>query len=366
MSDKIKNIVVSVVFIFIITFFFILSIITDDVELSYSERRNLAQLPQVSWDTVLDGTFAKKFNQYVVDQFPFREEFRNVKANIHFNLFRQKDNNDVYVVGDNILKIEYPFNENSIIRAAKKFNDLQDKYLKDANVYYSIVPDKNYFVAKKYGYPSIDYEKVVSIMNDNITDMEYIDIFDCLELEDYYKTDTHWSQDKIQDVVNKIATQMNFSDRLQNVVYEEKQIPNFYGVYYGQLALKGKPDTLKYLTNTTIQNASVLNYEDNTTTKVYNMDKLEAIDKYDVFLSGAVSLLKISNPNATTDKELIIFRDSFGSSIAPLFIDAYSTITLVDIRYINSNLLDQYIDFKDQDVLFLYSTLVLNNSVMLK
>ena len=41
-------------------------------------------------------------------------------------------------------------------------------------------------------------------------------------------------------------------------------------------------------------------------------------DPYSVFLSGSKSLLTITNPSADTDRELVIFRDSFASSLAPL------------------------------------------------
>ena len=81
-----------------------------------------------------------------------------------------------------------------------------------------------------------------------------------------------------------------------------------------------------------------------------------------MYLSGPVSLITIENQSATSDKELIIFRDSFASSIAPLLTEAYSKITLVDIRYLRSDFLDKFIDFNHQDILFLYSSLVLNNS----
>jgi hypothetical protein len=78
-------------------------------------------------------------------------------------------------------------------------------------------------------------------------------------------------------------------------------------------------------------------------------------------------LITIENPEAASDKELILFRDSFGSSIAPLLLGGYSKITMVDLRYISTDLLDNYIDFtKGQDVLFLYSTQILNNSFMLR
>ena len=80
------------------------------------------------------------------------------------------------------------------------------------------------------------------------------------------------------------------------------------------------------------------------------------------FFPVPVPLITIENPNYKSDRELIIFRDSFGSSIAPLLAGGYAKITLVDIRYLRADLLDRFIEFKNQDVLFLYSTSVLNHS----
>ena len=62
----------------------------------------------------------------------------------------------------------------------------------------------------------------------------------------------------------------------------------------------------------------------------------------------------------------MIFRDSFGSSLAPLLIEDYAKITLVDIRYIQSGFLGQFIEFDGQDVLFIYGTTILNDSSLLK
>jgi hypothetical protein len=80
-----------------------------------------------------------------------------------------------------------------------------------------------------------------------------------------------------------------------------------------------------------------------------------------MFLSGPLSLVTVENPNASTDKELVVFRDSFGSSIAPLFAEGYQKITLLDIRYLNQNIIPNFVTFENQDVLFLFSTGVLNN-----
>ena len=84
-------------------------------------------------------------------------------------------------------------------------------------------------------------------------------------------------------------------------------------------------------------------------------------------LGGARSIIRITNPNAAKERRLIVFRDSFGSSIAPLLAAGYSEITLVDIRYISPLSLGKLIDFtKADDALFLYSASVINNSETIK
>ena len=85
-----------------------------------------------------------------------------------------------------------------------------------------------------------------------------------------------------------------------------------------------------------------------------------------MFLSGASPLIVIENPNAETEKELVVFRDSFGSSMAPLLVSDYRKVTLVDTRYIAPRLIGNFVSFDGADVLFLYSTLVLNQSGTLK
>lgn len=88
---------------------------------------------------------------------------------------------------------------------------------------------------------------------------------------------------------------------------------------------------------------------------VYDMEKGAGNDPYELFLSGSISLLSIENPNAETDRELIVFRDSFGSSLAPLLAEGYAKITLADIRYLPSSQMGKLLDFTDADVLLLYS-----------
>jgi len=123
---------------------------------------------------------------------------------------------------------------------------------------------------------------------------------------------------------------------------------------------------------------------------MYDLSAIDGRDPYDLFLRGVQPLITIENPAAVTDRQLYLFRDSFGSSLAPLLASAYKKITVIDMRYIDSRVLDYYItddeaeaaalfvgDFlagagvfnprlrgfaqEDADVLFLYSAQIMNN-----
>ena len=194
----------------------------------------------------------------------------------------------------------------------------------------------------------------------------HVDITDCLAAEDYYFTDTHWRQEKLFGVADKLSQAMGVtSPRAEDFTRTALERP-FYGVYYGQAALPMEPETMYILESNLLRDCKVFNYTTQHYADVYDMEKLTGKDMYEVFLSGSQSLLRIENPNAATDRELIVFRDSFGSSIVPLLVQDYKTVTLVDIRYLSSQMLGRYLEFNGQDVLMLYSTLVLNNGTTLK
>ncbi|MCM0651010.1 DHHW family protein [Clostridium swellfunianum] len=367
MKSNFKNIAVTICFIIITCGFMLTNIIMQDAEFSYSERRRLAAVPTYSFKKLISGDLFEEYDKYFLDQFAFRDSFRSIKALTSRYLFKQKDNNGLYMVDGSIYKIEYPLNEKAILNAAQKLNEVYSKYLANKNVSYAIIPDKNYFTAAQNGYLTMDYERLLEIMKQNVSSMNYIDLFSTLDIKDFYKTDIHWSQDKTIDIADKLLKEMGNDIQASDFQYEEKRLTPFYGSYYGQAALKQEPDTMVYLTNNIIENAVVFDTIDKEYSKVNMIDNFKNIDSYDLFLSGPKPVISVINPSCDTHKELIIFRDSFGSSIAPLLIGGYSKITLVDLRYIATDILGDYVDFSEaEDILFLYNTQILNNSYMLK
>ena len=392
MSDKIKDYIVIATFALIIFGTLLINTFTPDSTVSKSERKSLQQFPKIAWASIFEKAddakpisvkkrvdtfskeikkFTKDFETYASDQFVERDAYRRLKASIVFNVFRHSDNNDIYIAEGQASKYISKVNDSAIDMIIKGYNHVYNTMLKDGpNVYFSIIPDKNYFIAEENGYPSIDYEAFVNKFKTELnSNIKYIDLFDSLSIDDYYATDIHWRQEKIEDVVNKLATEMDFETG--NAQYIENKLEGFYGVYYGQSALPMNSEELIYYTqNNDGITVKLLNekYSAQGITKfeeveMYNLEKYTDTDPYDLFLHGPKQLIVIENKNANTDRELVIFRDSFTSSLAPLLVESYSKITLIDLRYIaNIFITDEMVQFNEnQDVLILKSVEVLNS-----
>ena len=334
--------------------------------ISDSERRPLAQFPAVTPESISGGKFMEDFESYSLDQFPLRDSFRTVKSLFHYYVLGQKDNNGIYLANGSAAKQEYPLNVDSLEHALGRFQHLYERYLEGSQVYMAVIPDKGYYLAEEAGQLRLDYGALFALVKEGIPWAKQIDLTGALSAEDYYRTDTHWRQERLVNAAGVLCEALGVAPpKAEDYTATALERP-FYGVYYGQAALPMEADTLYLMESDVLRDCTVYDHETGKTGSVYDLTKLDSRDLYDVYLSGAKALLTIENPHAEQGKELIVFRDSFGSSMVPLLVQNYSKITLVDIRYVSSDLLGQFIDFSGQDVLMLYSTLILNGSAAMK
>lgn len=388
----------------------------SDIEYSVSERRNLAKKPKITVTSVINGSYMNNFDKYVTDQFPQRETFRKLNSWLLVNIMRKKDVNNIYVKDGYAAKIEDVIDYKSVNWGIRQMRYICDNYIysedymqdenynikhttnsdidsdgdiskasnssydisKDNNmsdderkdrVYMCIIPDKNYYLTDGVEYPYIDYDEFVQLYRTGVDDYtRYIDISNLLNIDNYYKTDIHWRQETLVDIAKQILDAMTeYDNDISNDDIEDYKVntgnEEFYGVYYGQRALSMKPDIIRYLTSDIIDDYRVT-YADTgeaVSMPVYDMGKASGRDPYEMYLGGSLSLVTIDNAKADTDRRLIIFRDSFGSSLAPLLAEKYKQTVLIDIRYISPTVLSSYVDFENADVLFMYSEQVLNS-----
>ncbi len=351
---KLKHVLtVCVLAVFLLGGLFLHALLPDE-DISKAERRKLMQLSQVA--------SAEDLESYLLDQFPGRDTFRTVKSLWTYYVLGQRDNNSIALQNGSAAKLEDQLDEKQVQLFVNKFNSLQSKYFPDSKVACVVIPDKAYYFS---GYPRMDYDKMIAILETGLPNMQVQPLFNGLSLGSYYATDSHWRQEDLQQVLDELELILDVY--LPDVdTYEQIVLPNFYGVYHGQAALPMAAEDLIYLENEVTKNAIVTGPELTGEHGIYAPEKFSGMDGYDVFLHGAQAVLKLENSMAETDRELIIFRDSYGSSLAPLLLPAYKTITLVDVRYVNPLLLEQLVDFGDKDVLLLYSTTLINGASVLK
>lgn len=360
MNEKCKNVLVVLLTAAFLLSFLVWSLVKPDEQRSLSERRALAQFPALTADSVLSGKFMTEFESYTLDQFPLRERFRTLKAVTALDVFRQRDNNGLYSDRGYLAKLDFPLDEASVRNASERFGYVYERYLQGKNVYFAVVPDKNYYTSSQY--PKLDYAALSAQLD--MPYAQFIDLTQTLTLESYYRTDPHWDQEALLPAARTILEAMGGEQRDS---YRPIRLDApFYGAYYGQSALPVQPDALCYLTSDALEECRVYDYETDQWGSVYDPERAEGDDPYELFLGGSKSLLRIENPNAATDRGLLVFRDSYGSSLVPLLAEGYAEITVVDIRYLQPERLGGLLDFSEQDVLFLYSTTVLNSSNALK
>jgi len=350
------SIATAAVFLAVLFGFSLLHLALPDREVSRSERRRLAQLPPLS------SGFSDKLEEYMLDQFPLREQLRTVNSLVRLYGLGQADIHGIYLQGGGAFRMDGPLQEKQVRHAAAVFSAVQEKYFPSLPAHYVIVPDKN--AKAETGRPRLDTETMRGIVREALPGMTEIDIWDLLSADDYYKTDPHWRQERLLPVAAAICEALGAD---APGTFTEKTLSPFYGAYYGQAALPMAPDTLTYLESADTKAAEVTGPELDGAQPVYRPELLDGTDGYDVFLSGAQAVLTVTSPNVHNGRHLVLFRDSFGSSLAPLLLGSFERITLVDLRYISAARLADYADLSDAtDVLYLCSTAVWNNGGTLR
>lgn len=350
------SIATAAVFLAVLFGFSLLHLALPDREVSRSERRRLAQLPPLS------SGFSDKLEEYMLDQFPLREQLRTVNSLVRLYGLGQADIHGIYLQGGVAFRMDGPLQEKQVRHAAAVFSAVQETYFPSLPAHYVIVPDKN--AKAETSRPRLDTETLRGIVREALPGMTEIDIWDLLSADDYYKTDPHWRQERLLPVAAAICEALGAD---APGTFTEKALSPFYGAYYGQAALPMAPDTLTYLESADTKAAEVTGPELDGAQPVYRPELLDGTDGYDVFLSGAQAVLTVTSPNVHNGRHLVLFRDSFGSSLAPLLLGSFERITLVDLRYISAARLADYADLSDAtDVLYLCSTAVWNNGGTLR
>jgi len=274
---------------------------------------------------------------------------------------------EVYVYRGYAAAADASWSEKSLDFAVKRLDHLLETYFTGEGYrrYLAVVPDKAAFMETPEGYVPAGAVETADYLAQRLP-VEPIDISGLLSLEDYYRTDPHWRQERLSAVAQAISEAMGapVPDTTEETLCA--LAGEFHGSYWGKTTEPLTADVLSYITSPLLDGCTVYDYETDTTGGLYDFTAAKE-SPYDLFLGGSKSLLRVENPAAENDRTLVVVRDSFGSSLIPLLAGGYRTVYAVDIRYISTDALARVETFPEEaDVLLLYSVAVLQNSITLK
>ena len=279
---------------------------------------------------------------------------------------------EYFVVEEGVYRNEKELDEKSIDRAIGKFQTFAADYCGDAQrVFLALIPSKNGYLNAENGHLNEAEFAILQSVYDK-WGRNFIDLSVCLDLEDYYRTDPHWRQERLGAVLRELGAALEFEvdiiddDGVLTENWTEEVLTTEYIGVYGD-EVDGVPaEEMTVLRHPAMDGYIVRNGETGEEMPLYDTEKLSDRDPYELFVGGPLSLVTIENPAADNDRHLVVVRDSFGSALLPLLAQSYAKVTAVDIRYMMPAMVGNFVDFTDADVLFLYSSTVLNNSITLK
>lgn len=363
-TEMIRCIATAAVFCLLIALFGIGSLLAPDREYSVYERRKLEQMPTLAESEDLAAYFSS-WETYLSDQFFLRDPLRFLKSSFAHGILRQKDVNGYYSEDGSQAQLLYPMNDENFSYNIGLMESLRETYFPGSPTYYAVIPDKSYYMDDPLG---LDYAEIDRLFAEGL-DGEEIPLREVLESDDYYQTDIHWKQESLEEVYEAFGRRMGshlppWSDESGDR-FTESTAGEFYGVLYGQAAMPAERDEMRYLQSDSTARMKVTVLDTGKEGKIYDLEAFAGDDAYDLYLGGESAMIRIENPNAASDRKLILFRDSFGRSLAPLLAEGYSEVVLVDLRWIRSAFLSNFAEIlaadENTDVLFLYSAQVLNS-----
>ena len=360
MKNKKYSVFITALFCLFVYGFGIFFFAAPDKDFSEKENRFLAQFKAPSWSTLVSGEFMEDFEDYVVDQFPLRDEWINLKA-WGERLLGKHENNKVYFGTDGQTLFAH-FNALSDEELAKRV-DYVNKFAEKAGVpvYFSIIPDKSFVWADRLpnNAPNVDDGSTIPNAMTLVSDkVNFIDLRNALNIvanDPFYRTDHHWTTFGAYRGYIALMNAMGIS--FNPPKGEPVQVSDsFCGTTWSSAGASWiTPDAI----HTWIDENSVTvdRYSGTQAVKgqLYDESFLEKKDKYSMFLGGNQPLCVLRNENATTDQKLLVIRDSYCDSLAPFLAQDFAEVHLFDLRYTKTPLPQYIADNGIDQALVLYS-----------
>lgn len=327
------------------------SLLTPEREFSPNENRYLQLTPELSWATLMDGTFTKKAEDYVSDQIALRDTWMETASLVQRAALRQEINDTwlgrsgryfAKVTPDTFDTAQY---EKNLEQVRTFFDSNPDK---DCRI--MMVPTPAYMLRDDLpaNAPLFDAASCFDTLLGEFGP-EAIDLRTALtaNAEDmYYRTDHHWTSEGALTAYGAWCAATGHERQDWQL---ETASTCFWGTLYSKVLLPDSPyDRVTIASDAAIRS---MDCDGEVSDSLYSMAALEEKDHYKIFMGGNYAKVVIDT-GANTGKSLLVVKDSFANSFLPFLVRDYDTITVLDLRFYREGV--QPLADQADDVLVLY------------
>lgn len=364
-KNRCQPYVTVVVFCLLVFGFAVATIIKPPSEFSETENRVLAGMPQVRIDTVLSGDFEADYEEYLTDQFIFRNGWISLKTSVE-RLLGKRESKDIYFAADDYLieKHTGAFTTQTAERNITALVDFVEKYevqFGEGHMSVLIVPNAVDILLDKL--PPLaevgggnDYlEQIEESLPEGVWfDSESV-LREHRSEEIYYRTDHHWKTLAAFYVYQAWAARQGYAG-CELTDYEIQTVTDcFEGTIQSKLGISTEGDTIELFLSVNEPAYTVYrNSTSKTENSLYDYDALETKDKYAVYFGGNEPFLQIRT-EIENGRKILVIKDSYANCFIPFMLGEFQQIDILDLRYTNQKLSGVIAEGGYTDILILYN-----------
>ena len=345
---------------------------------SENENRVLQTLPKPTVETILDGSWQEKFEDFTTDQFPLRDRF-TAAGSIFKYAIGNRDIGGAYIGGSDGQEVRL-FEKSdtlSMSDAAQTLSSLQafadalskwDRALRMAllpvpsagTVYRDELPA---FAQVFDGEAFIDSAKA-TLANSACRVADPLPALRRSAEADgavYYRTDHHWTASGAAAAYAACCDALGLTPMPTEQVFSFARLSTtFSGTLSSKVLLPFvKPDEIyrPTLDVSTVRVYMGSGFAEETLQEIalYQPEALGKKDNYTYFLGGNYGFVLLENKALTdNDQTLLILKDSFANSFVPYLTAHYRRVVMVDPRYYRGEFLTLLEDYPPDALLLLY------------
>lgn len=374
-KQKISSYIITALFVGLLVFIMIITVITPKKTESYYENRALSEFPEFSKQSFIDGKYSDEVESFLIDHCAFRETME--KLDIWFDIILKRPMiNDVVIKNDMLLSWNMPelVNKNEIETKAKtmadnllKLNNIVENY--GGYFCYTLVPcqyimfqdEYPFYLNNRKKYTDASMSAFTKYMKEN--NLEFIDMgktFKKLDNRDFYysKTDNHYTiygaYETYRNIIEKINSDtdlnLEFPKKDDDIVFQE--VPSYYlGSRARQLMNLKKGNDKLFRAN--FKKDIPFTRTDNSITSestVYPQGPNEYNHVlYSYYMGGDIGETVIDT-NREDLPSVLIYGDSFTNPLECLMYYSFNEMRSVDLRHYNEMSLEEYIKIYKPDV----------------